>query len=60
MYSVYIYLSPESYSEERPEIEINRIRSVQDDGTVITLLDDDGFTHRINMSKIFSYTYKMN
>ena len=58
MKNVYIYLTLEAYRKEKPDVEISNIREVKDDGKTITLVGNDDFTHKINMDKIFCYTYK--
>ncbi|SHK20023.1 hypothetical protein SAMN02745163_03414 [Clostridium cavendishii DSM 21758] len=53
----YIYNSLGAYNEETPDVSVE-IKEINRDGDYLTLHDTSGYTHIINLTKVFAVTYK--
>lgn len=53
----YIYNSIESYNGEAPDVTVE-VKDVKQNGDYLTLQDTSGYTHIVNLTRVFAVTYK--
>lgn len=53
----YIYNSIGAYNDETPDVSVE-VRELKREGDFLILSDTSGYTHIINLTKVFAVTYK--